>query len=339
MDPTAPHNKLEPGVFQGTPASAQKPKDDTPSAPRIMRTMKSDETDAIKRQNETSVSIAIAEEKKKAQKQAEVAQSTKEKTAPPAPERIGRVFIVVGLVFVSIIVVLAYIFILPKFKNITTPTIPAPVFSKTASSTSLPATPKIEPLAPSIILAQHEKRFNISKEMPTQIFTAITKERRQGNSAGSIKNFYFTEDVGSNSTVIPANRLLSFANISAPEILTRSLEKSFMAGFFGEADGGATPFLMLKVSSYDTGLAGMLEWEANLPRSFDTIFGTSVNNGVLSKTKFRDIMVLGKDARIIDTALGDTIAYAFANQNIIVIAGSKSALEALLPLAPTPTSR
>lgn len=336
MEPVSPpHNKLEPGVFQGTPASAQKPKDDTPSAPRIIRTMKNDAAEAIKRQNETSVSIALAEEKKVARARAEaaLAKQAQGETTGPAPKRIGRFFIVTGMALVIVAAILAYLFILPKLKDVSVITPSVPSSSKPVDTAPMTTAPKLAPIASSLVPAQTEKRFNITKETPSQIFTAIAKERRQGNSAGSIKNFYFTEEVGSDSTVIPASRLLSFANISAPEILTRSLEKSFMAGFFGEADGGATPFLIFKVSSYDTGLAGMLEWEANLPSSFDTIFGTSVDSGVLSKTKFRDITVLGKDARIIDTALGDTIAYAFTNQNTIVIAGSKTALEALIPIA------
>ncbi len=337
MEPTIPQPKLEPGVYQGNPeAVREKTEGSFPLRP--IRTMKNDMAEAIKQQNETSVSIAIAEEKKKAEARAaaQAASQTQTEDTTPAPKRIGRIVVVIIVLLLVALLGVAYVFLLPKLSSIQLPKIPLPSFEKPSNTSVAPSAPAAEPLAQSIIPAQSEKRFNISAETLSQTTSAITLERGKGNPSRSIKNLYFTETEGDISAEISSSRLFSFANAQAPDILTRSLEKQFMTGFFGEENGGVTPFLILKVSDHDMGLAGMLEWEPQISKFFDTIFGT--NAEALPGTKFKDIIVLEKNARLFETASGAKIVYSFANQNTIVIAGSRSALEALMALARTPMS-
>ncbi len=333
MESIVPHKKLEPGVFQGRPDI---PELDKVVPPRLIRTMKSDVADAVKNQNETTVSIAIAEEKKRAVERAE--SSTIKMQSPPtapAPKPFGRVIIIIIAILVIAGLGLAYVFILPRFDTIRLPSITIPSFGTlnggaTATTTDVTTVPT---LAPSLIPAQYEKSFNIANQTREQIFAEIMSEMKQGLSAGHVKNLYFKESVETETTTISSNRLFVFADIGAPEILARSLEKPFMVGFWGEENWGATPFMILKVSGYDTGFAGMLEWEKNLPLAFDTMFGTNVDGGATSKNKFQDIIVLERDSRMIDTPLRGSIAYAFANDNTIVIAGSVTSLEALIVVA------
>lgn len=333
MEPTVSNKKLEPGVYQGSPDASQTKTAD--SSPRLIRTMKNDAAEAIKKQNETSVSIAIAEEKKQAQARADAlaARQSQSESTPPAPKRIGRAVIVLVFVLIVSLFVLAYIFILPRLGAIRTPSIPLSSFEKPTNINIAPRTTAVEPLAAAIIPAQSEKRISIEKNTLSQVVATITEERGKGSPSGSVKNLYFTDNQGDVSVPLTTGHLFDFGNIKAPDILTRSLDKQFMAGFFGEGNGGATPFLILKVSDHSAGLAGMLEWELILPRVFDTIFETNIAGD--ATMRFGDIIVAGKDARLFDSSSGAKIAYAFADKNTIVIAGSQSALEALLPLATT----
>lgn len=332
MEQVAPPKKLDSDNQQLAPNPLEQGKS---ASIRIIRTMKNDAEEVIRSQNETSVSIAIAEEKKRAQEQARVTLSKQSQgETPPPAKRIGRFFIVLILLFGVTVLGLAYVFILPTLKNITLPTVSIPSFGKpTEIAPPAPATPKIEPLATSILPAQSEKRFNIIKETPEKVLEEISKERKQGNSAGSIKNLYFAEESGSDLSVISANRFFGFLDIQAPDGFTRSLEKLFMVGFFGEANGGTAPFFIFNVSDHDSSLAGILEWEKTLPRFFDTVFGTNIVNGVTTTTKFSDIVVLGKDARILNTAFGGTLVYTFVNKNTLIITSSLTSLEALVQLA------
>lgn len=331
MEQTAPNKKLEPGIYRGTPESPDQKK---PSSQRVIRTMQNDAEEAIKTQNETAVSIALAEEKKRGALQAKLIAEGQTQNAPSgsAPKRVGRMFVVFILTLIIIAMAIAFIFVLPKIKNITLPTTAPAVDEPAKTITPIQETPKAEPLAPSIIPAQSEKRFNIANETPEKIFAEISNERKHGISASAIKNFYIYEDGGTGANVVSVNRFISFANIPVPEIFVRSLEKQFMVGFFGESNGGTAPFIILKVSDYEIGLAGILEWEKDLPHFFDTVFGTNIINGITT-TKFSDIVVGGNDARYLNVVFGNTVAYAFVNKNTLVISSSLTSLKELLPLA------
>lgn len=297
-------------------------------SPRIIHTMQSDSGEAIKQQNETSVSIAIAEEKKIARERA-LAQTTREEEPPVAQKRIGRVFIVVITILTIVVLVAAFVFVAPMLKNTPIPAGPAPIID----NVTVPSIPKAEPLASSLIQAQSENRFDISVSSQAQVFAATATELGKGTPSASVKNLYFTEGAGPAATAISTARFLGFANIRAPEIIVRSFEKNFMLGFYGESNGGAAPFVILKISDYNTGLAGMLEWEAELPSLFDTIFGTHIAPQTAPGSKFSDFVVSGKDARVLELMSGASVAYAFANPQTIIVTTSRTSLEALLVLA------
>lgn len=335
MEPLVPNTKLEPGVFQGTPESPYE-KAAATKPPLLIRTMKSDMAEAVKNQNETSVSIAIAEEKKRAAALAEKSKASSSSPGgetAPAPKRIGRFVFILIVLLIGALVGLGYVFLLPKLGalNIELPQITLPSFGKPAIAPALTAPSGVEPLAPSLIPAQSEKRFNLSNATPGSIFSGIIGEHVNGVPQGTIKNLYFTEMIGATSTAISASRLISFVGAQIPDILTRTLEKQFMTGFLGESGDTATPFIVLKVSDHNTGLAGMLEWEPSILNNIVALFGMSITGG--APTKFHDVIILGKDARALETSSGAGIFYAFADQSTIVITGSRSALETLLPLA------
>lgn len=316
MEPTVPAQRNEPSVSQ-------------PPRENLIRTMGSDMAEAIKKQKETEVSIALAEEKKKAAARAEALGSGE--MDAPAPRPIGRVVIVLIIILVIALLGAAYVFVLPKISSIQLPKISLPSFPSATKPSGTTATPVTPPLAPSLVPAQSEKRISISTKTPAQLLATIREERSVGTPAGTIKNLYITEDQGNGPIQITAERLLAFENTRTPDLLARSLEKEFMAGFFGETNGGATPFLILKVSDHDAALAGMLEWEPGLSGFIDNIFGAGIGGDAI--IKFRDVTTLGKDVRLLETPSGIKIAYAFADQNTIVITRSRTALETLIPLA------
>lgn len=348
MQPIVPVDEKKSGVYQGPPIHS-----DPQSAPpvNLIRTMKSDAETAIKNQNETAVSIALAEQKKREEAQRAILAAKAEQLAaqtqkappqtpgspmspvplPKAPKKIGRfVFLLIVLMILSLLG-LAYIFLLPQLGRVKLPSVSLPSFPKESklSSTSTPVVPKRHEAVASS--TPSEKRFNIAGASLAQITTMVASEKSKGTLAGSLKNLIFTE--GEGQAIISASRLLSFTNAQAPDMLTRSLDNKITVGFFGETNGGASPFIILKVTAHDTSLAGMLDWEDSLPRYFDAFFGTTIKKDPRTSLRFHDLVILKKDTRVLEVPFGGTLGYAFANENTIVIAGSRTALEALLPLA------
>lgn len=330
MDPLVPNKKLDPGVFQGTPVS-EGPKE-AEVAPYFIRTMKGDISDLMRKKDEALLSQAVADRQKSERSHREALTAT-EDIDSPTPKPRGRLIIALSLIALILVTILVYIFVIPRLASIRLPSIS--FGTKNASSTAeTPVTPVATPLAPSLLPAQSEIRFNLSVDVPLQVAQTLLNEHSSGLQSGLIKNLYFTEDVPGAPLQISPARLFEFMNVRAPDLLLRSLEKDFMAGFIGEADGGATPFIILKVSDRNLALAGMLDWETTLPDLFSIMTGTKITTD--SSVRFHDSVVGGKDARVLDTLdSAGVIAYAFLDQNTIVIAGSVPSLETLLTLAGT----
>lgn len=315
----------------GTPAPIQS----------TIRTMKGDVSLAIQKQQETLVSIAMAEEKKKEARRQELLIAAEERAQrqESSPKPRGRMFLIVILLILIIAGVLGYFFVLPRLSTFNfsslmpsaTPTpvvIPAPI---------VPAVPRVT-LTPAILPTQAETIFSLKQVAPAQIFARIKNDRISGDVSWEIKNIIITDEVtqpdGSTKTIaISMNRLATLAGLTMPEILARSLQNTSMTGFILESGSTIpTPFMILKVSGYGPALNGMLQWEQNLPTLFDTVFGTNITAGLSPKTKTKDVSILGHDSRVLEITPNVGIAYTFANQSTLVITGSRTALEKIIPM-------
>jgi len=69
-----------------------------------------------------------------------------------------------------------------------------------------------------------------------------------------------------------------------------------------------------------------------MTRAIDALAGTTM--GADRSLKFRDVIIAGKDARVLTAPFGGTVAYIFANQTLSLLAGAKHHLRhsLLLPV-------
>lgn len=343
MEPTAPQNQVtKPGVYQGIPPTSQESK--VAPVAQSIRTMKGDIADAITKQKETATSIALAEAQKQERQRAEAfAVKQAEEQAKAAalaampPKKSHTLAIVLSVVIVSILAgsgVAYQLFGQPT--TITLPLVGVLHLGKPAPIAPLSTETPKPVFAPALIAPQTEKRLALGSETLDHISAIIASERTSGLTPGTVENFYFSEIPSMVGDPViapsaPASRVLSFLNIEVPGGVLRSLESHFMIGLFGEDGSIAAPFLVLKVIDYDASRAGMLEWEPTLSQSFDKIFSTKISIGVISSAKFRDIIIAGRDARMLNTGGDVGIAYAFVDSQTIVIAGSRTSLGEILP--------
>lgn len=320
-----------PGKTNYVPATASS------STLLLIRTMKSDVAIAIKQQNESLVSIALAAEKQKAaREQIKIAEKTASEQTHPTHKR-RRVFIVLGIAIILVGMGGGGVLLWPK---ISTLTFLLPNFEKPTAQEEIPPPVKTtpQPLAPSLAPAQSEKRLTLDKNNLQGVFSVVDGERTAGLAPNEIRNIYFIEAgaliEGGATAMLSARQFFSTIGALLPDILSRSLEAPFMIGLLGESGNIATPFVILTVSNSNSALAGMLAWESGLPKFFNKFFGTTipeVSTGKSRVGKFRDTITWNHDARIFESTNG-TVSYTFANSKIIIIASSKSALETLLPL-------
>lgn len=105
--------------------------------------------------------------------------------------------------------------------------------------------------------------------------------------------------------------------------------------------GIAEPFLILKVTDFDTAFAGLLRWEASMSSDLAPLFGEPVTetldpqartaNGT-SRAFFVDAIVANRSSRILYDGLGlERLVYVFVDQQTILITTNRAAVDRLVP--------
>lgn len=304
-----------------------------------IRTMQNDAEGAVRSKNESLVTIALEEERKRiAEQQAHDKNKALEepRVSGPAPRPLNRIVIVAVLIFIILALVLSYRLLAPKLLLLTQSANKPLVLDSTSTKNNLFVT-----ISPSLIPATSEKHISIDEKSFQDTLASIAKERTVSLTQGSIENIYLTENITTETgslkaSAVSANKFFSLITTTAPDILMRSLEDQFMVGFLGEANNTVTPFIILKISSYDTGIAGMLAWEDTLPDFFDILFGTKINATIINNSSFHNTLTPGSTTRFIGETDGLKIVYTFVNSSIIIITTSENALEKITSMTRNP---
>lgn len=301
------------------------------------RTMKSDLLRVAKNQSDAPVLVAPKVEKRGvANSPQELLPNNELRETPDAPRPIGRALVVLILILILFGGGFLFKLLWPKIIALEIPNLTIPSFGNSGSNKKV--APPLQEVGstpmPSLLPASSEKRIVITNNKLDDTLLTISSERGKTIPENTLKNISIVEEVfseqgGKKIVSISANRFIMFTGISTPEILTRSLEGPFMVGFMGTTNT-SSPFIILNVSEHDTGFIGMYEWEKNMPKFFDAVFGTNLEIGMSPATKFRDAVVLGRDARILEIYPGVGIAYIFANPSTIIMATNKDVLEKLV---------
>lgn len=303
---------------------------------KLVRTMKKDISEAVKNQNETIVTIKIKEDERDKQiLQEKITEETTlpEKTSPQKTvyetTRLKRSFFIV-ILFVTLLVGI-YLgtllwksikpFILSGFST-------SDLLKKDNAPEKTPSIISTSSLIPASI----EKSIAVTTDRPYAVFLTLSSEGLQPITQNTVKNIVIKEEgLTTNNervlTAISLTRFFALSKMPPSGILTRSLDNPYMIGFIGTS-GTPVPFLILKTSEYETSVIGMLEWERDIPKFFDTVFGTSMELST-KNLKFKDVVLSGHDSRVLETNTEIGVTYAFVNPTTIIITTNKNSLKEL----------
>jgi hypothetical protein len=96
-----------------------------------------------------------------------------------------------------------------------------------------------------------------------------------------IHNLYITQGTGSNKHVIPVEDFMRLIAAEAPASLARTFNQ-FMYGLHGR-NNEKEPFIVFKISSFDTAFAGMLRWESTMARDLGFMINTLSNEETIEE--------------------------------------------------------
>lgn len=288
----------------------------------IVRTYKSDAEEAIKMEKMSSMSIAIAEEKKK---------RSYDPIAPSAGNpKSKRVFLfVISLIFV--------------FAGIG-----AFNFNYVKEKINIAPAPKKGLEIESLITTDSNAELNLSelskKDAVSSLLELITLAAIKPNS---IQNIYAAKNVVENKNTIKklveSKEFLPLISSKIPDILLRSLASEYMFGI--HSWNGNQPFIILKTDSYENAFAGMLAWEKNIAGDLSSLFprnippsmqeGTTTTEQILSyKKDFEDVLVKNRDTRALRDGSGNIfLIYSLSDKETVIITSNADTLSELFDRA------
>lgn len=283
----------------------------------IVRTLKTDTEEAIKLEQMSSVSIALAEQKKK-QKYPQVEQPADS----PKSKKMLAIIISVFLIFAGIATF--------NFN-----------YLKDKVSVS-PETASVE--IPSLITSDHNTELNLNELEKNKMIAPLLKIiSRTETRPNSIENIFITKNVGLSEKgdgikkPITSKEFLFLMSSKTPDILMRSLKSEYMIGV--HSINGNHPFIILKTESYENSFAGMLVWEKTMARDLEPLLSSNIGmtqNATSAKPvidygkTFDDVLIKNKDARALRDSNGNTaLIYSIPDKETILITDNAETLAEL----------
>ncbi len=290
---------------------------------RPLKTYRGDAEEAIQRQKESIASMALREQKKRADE--------KKSEVPPAisPENQKRIMVIIATV-VGIAAVGGGIFAFVRYGNFS--------FTKTKPGDTVVV--KNNPATPSLIPPRYEREIDVATTASKNTLAGIVAEEiAKVQEAGSVTNIFLTkthsqalQTVGIGKDVVSTEIFLSTFFADAPEALKRSLDSNFMLGVYYDTVKKGRAFILFKTNSFETSFAGMLSWEKTLPQDLGLILGAKEGVG-----GFKDVVMRNKDTRaLLDRGQVPVFLYSFIDRNTVLVTADKETFGNILDILNQP---
>lgn len=174
-------------------------------------------------------------------------------------------------------------------------------------------------VAPSpLVISDFRKELYIAAPSRARIVREVQDEIENTTiPVGSVKHIYFVQD-GTNDPkeLITASGFMRDMDTQMPETLLRTIEPIFMYGVYSSTE--VSPFLIFKVSSYNTAYSGMLEWEDNIVRNLDDLFTQDLSD--TSRLVFQDVVLYNTDVRVLLDERGEVLfGYGFLQDKVTLV--------------------
>lgn len=297
--------------------SVNTPEIKTTSKQSIIRTFKSDIEEIIKQERMSSISISVAEQKKRQENQP-IATTADTETSRK------RLLLIVSVFFVFAgIGAFNFNYIKGKIN---------------------PPTKKTNEIS-ALITTDSVSEINLTKnKISGKNLTNLLSELIRGADIrlNSIQDVNVTEDEnivdkeGETKKEVDAKKFLSLINSRMPNSLFRSLMSEYMLGI--HSWNGNQPFIILKTDSYENAFAGMLSWEKNMAGDLGALFSRNIPSSIedatttteqilVYKKEFEDILVKNKDARALKDENGNIfLIYSLPDKETIIITSNTGTL-------------
>ncbi|MFA7216515.1 MAG: hypothetical protein WC095_00835 [Candidatus Paceibacterota bacterium] len=175
------------------------------------------------------------------------------------------------------------------------------------------------------IVAFSEKKPIITNTRQSVVSEIGTQIKDWDMPANSVLFLDFTDSM---ENIIPSNveKTIPLIGPTIPPNLLRSLKNDYMVGIYSFDKN--VPFIILKSNDFGISFSGMLKWEETILKDLDFMFNLE---GDTSEYTFQDESFKNKDLRIVKNKERQTVfLYSFLDRETILITSNEDAFNALL---------
>ncbi len=198
--------------------------------------------------------------------------------------------------------------------------------------TSEAAPPSMTAPANRFISANAEINLDLATSSRELLIDTLSAARDNLES-GQLRHIVLRNISEDESKLLSMSAFLKMLESRAPGSLVRALDPLFMFGAVGEspAVGGASVFLIIKLTSFENAFAGMLAWEKNLAADIGPLFATAkLLRDLPPESSFVDIVDRNKDIRILAFENQPILLYSFFGNNMLIITDRIETLRTLI---------
>ncbi len=307
VGPTPPTNTPAPqDAVPQPPISPVPPPDDGPHLKQI-RTYEGDVAEAIKKQNESIISIQRKEEKKKEALKT-LAPSVEAKESHTSALK-PLILSLLTIIFIAVGGYGAYYAWKSYSMRVVVPQVVIP--------------------ANQFISADSVTKVDASTLGRQGLLAVVDTERNKPRDVTSLEQLEMTRQAASTTELLTTADFLTRLDTHAPSALVRAFDPLFMFGVYGS--NPAHTVMLIKIDSFQNAFPGMLDWEGRMVEDILPLFASSDElNSVPSVSLFADKTINNVDVRILKDTNGNTVLlYGFVGTGMLVITDNEESFRTI----------
>ncbi|MBX4198852.1 hypothetical protein KW800_01060 [Candidatus Parcubacteria bacterium] len=191
------------------------------------------------------------------------------------------------------------------------------------------ALPTVETPANQFISTESLVNVDASTLSRQTLLVAINAERAKSRGASAIEQVELRRGALPASELLTTEDFLTRLGSHAPAPLVRAFGPLFMLGLLGDP---SHTFLLVNLASFESAFPGMLNWESRLSEDLLPLFASEgVAANVPTNTEWSDVTLSNRDARILKDPTGHTVLlYAFYENKMLIMTDNEDTFRTIV---------
>lgn len=162
------------------------------------------------------------------------------------------------------------------------------------------------------------------------VIDEVQKVRSESRGGDTLDQIQFSRGVEPNKELLAFSDFLTRLNSHAPNPLVRAFDPLFMFGILGSSPSHSV--LIVKLKSFENTFPGMLEWESRLVEDMLPLFiDPALLDGVATNSVFKDKTIQNHDTRVLRNSYNQIVLlYGFFDNDTLIMTDDENSFRTII---------